>query len=71
MNASMVWKARERKVFGDICRAHNLVVDKEISTPERDTLSVLDYKKQMRQEEMLQLEAQAKQLEEKIINPSL
>lgn len=67
-NASMVWKARERKVFGDICRAHNLVVDKEISTPERDTLSVLDYKKQMRQEEVLQLKAQAKQLEGEILD---
>lgn len=55
-NATKQWKELERAVFRDICMRHNLSVDMEIPTPERDSLSVLDYKKQQREIEVAKLD---------------
>lgn len=43
-NETKKWKNREREYFGVICREHGLEVEREISTPERDSLSVAEYK---------------------------
>lgn len=51
-NATRQWKDMERLVFRKICEKHKLVVDEEIHTPERDSLPVLEYKKQKREEEL-------------------
>lgn len=55
-NATKQWKELERAVFRDICTRHNLSVDMEVPTPERDSLSVLDYKKQQREIEVAKLD---------------
>ena len=61
-NATKQWKEMERAHFKKICVCRGLVVDGEIKTPERDSLSVLEYKAEMRKQEIQQLEVQEKEL---------
>ena len=51
-NATKQWKEMERAHFRKICIKHGLTMDGEIKTPERDSLSVLEYKAQMREQEI-------------------
>ena len=62
-NATKQWKEAERKVLKEICVKHNLVVDAEVQTPEREDLSVLDYKKEMRTRENELVQKENKELE--------
>lgn len=52
----------ERAHFRKICIKHGLTVDGEIKTTERDSLSVLEYKAEMRKWEIQKLETQEKEL---------
>ena len=52
----------EQAHFRKICVRRGLAVDGEIKTPERDSLSVLEYKAQMRKQEIQKLETQEKEL---------
>lgn len=52
----------ERAHFRKICIKHGLTVDGEIKTPGRDSLSVLEYKAEMRKREIKKLETQEKEL---------
>lgn len=61
-NATKQWKEMERAHFRKICIKHGLTVDGEIKTPERDGLSVLEYKAKMRKREIKKLETQGKNL---------
>ncbi|MBQ6463381.1 MAG: plasmid recombination protein [Pseudobutyrivibrio sp.] len=61
-NATKQWKEIERAHFRRICVRRGLAVDGEIKTPERDSLSVLEYKAQMRKQEIQKLETQEKEL---------
>lgn len=61
-NATKQWKEMERAHFRKICVRRGLAVDGEIKTPERDSLSVLEYKAQMRKQEIQKLETQEKEL---------
>ena len=61
-NATKQWKEMERAHFKKICVRRGLVVDGEIKTPERDSLSVLEYKAEMRKQEIQKLETQEKEL---------
>lgn len=61
-NATKQWKEMERAYFKKICIRSGLVVDGEIKTLERDSLSVLEYKTEMRKLEIQKLEAQEKEL---------
>lgn len=61
-NATKQWKEMERAHFKKICIRRGLAVDGEIKTPERDSLSVLEYKAEMRKQEIQQLETQEKEL---------
>ena len=61
-NATKQWKEMERAHFLKICIKHGLTVEGEIKTPERDSLSVLEYKAEMRKREIKKLETQEKEL---------
>ena len=61
-NATKQWKEIERAHFRKICIKHGLTVDGEIKTPERDSLSILEYKAEMRKREIKKLETQEKEL---------
>ena len=61
-NATKQWKEMERAHFKKICIRRGLAVDGEIKTPERDSLSVLEYKAEMRKHEIQKLETQEKEL---------
>ena len=61
-NATKQWKEMERAHFKKICIRRGLAVDGEIKTPERDSLSVLEYKTKMRKQEIQKLEIQEKEL---------
>lgn len=61
-NATKQWKEMERAHFRKICIKHGLTVDGEIKTTERDSLSVLEYKAEMRKWEIQKLETQEKEL---------
>jgi len=61
-NATKQWKEMERAHFCKICIRRGLAVDGEIKTPERDSLSVLEYKAEMRKQEIQKLETQEKEL---------
>lgn len=61
-NATKQWKEMERAHFKKICIRRGLAVDGEINTPERDSLSVLEYKAEMRKQEIQKLETQEKEL---------
>lgn len=61
-NATKQWKEMERTHFKKICVRRGLVVDGEIKTPERDSLSVLEYKAEMRKQEIQKLEVQEQEL---------
>lgn len=61
-NATKQWKEMERAHFKKICVRRGLVVDGEIKTPERDSLSVLEYKAEMRKQEIQKLEVQEQEL---------
>ena len=61
-NATKQWKEMERAHFRKICIRRGLAVDGEIKTPERDNLSVLEYKAEMRKQEIQKLEVQEKEL---------
>ena len=61
-NATKQWKEMERAHFKKICIRRGLAVDGEIKTPERDSLSVLEYKTKMRKQEIQKLETQEKEL---------
>lgn len=61
-NATKQWKEMERAHFKKICIRRGLAVDGEIKTPERDSLSVLEYKIKMRKQEIQKLETQEKEL---------
>lgn len=61
-NATKQWKEMERAHFKKICIRRGLAVDGEIKTPERDSLSVLEYKAKMRKQEIQKLETQEKEL---------
>lgn len=52
----------DRAHFLKICIKHGLTVDGEIKTPGRDSLSVLEYKAEMRKREIKKLETQEKEL---------
>ena len=67
-NATKQWKEMERAHFRMICIKHGLTVDGEIKTPERDSLSVLEYKAEMRKQEIQKLETQEKELRGNIHN---
>lgn len=62
-NATKQWKEAERMVLKEICVKHDLIVDAEVQTPEREDLSVLDYKKEMRSRENEILQKENKELE--------
>ncbi len=61
-NATKQRKEMERAHFRKICVRRGLAVDGEIKSPERDSLSVLEYKAQMRKQEIQKLETQEKEL---------
>lgn len=61
-NATKQWKEMERAHFKKICIRRGLTVDGEIKTPEHDSLSVLEYKAEMRKQEIQKLETQEKEL---------
>lgn len=61
-NATKQWKEMERAHFKKICIRRGLAVDGEIKTPGRDSLSVLEYKAEMRKQEIQKLETQEKEL---------
>ncbi len=61
-NATKQWKEMERAHFKKICIRRGLAVDGEIKTPERESLSVLEYKAEMRKQEIQKLETQEKEL---------
>lgn len=61
-NATKQWKKMERAHFRKICIKHGLTVDEEIKTTERDSLSVFEYKAEMRKWEIQKLETQEKEL---------
>ena len=61
-NATKQWKEMERAHFRKICIRRGLAVDGEIKTPERDSLSVLEYKAEMRKQEIQKLEVQEREL---------
>ena len=61
-NATKQWKEMERAHFRKICIRRGLAVDGEIKTSERDSLSVLEYKAEMRKQEIQKLETQEKEL---------
>lgn len=61
-NATKQWKEMERAHFKKICIRRGLAVDGEIKTPERDSLSVLEYKAEMRKQEIQKLEVQEQEL---------
>lgn len=61
-NATKQWKEMERAHFRKICIRRGLAVDGEIKTPERDSLSVLEYKAEMRKQEIQKLEIREKEL---------
>ncbi len=67
-NATKQWKEMERAHFKKICVRRGLVVDGEIKTPERDSLSVLEYKAEMRKQEIQKLEVQEQELRGTISN---
>ena len=52
----------EREYFKKICICRSLEIDGEIKTPERDSLSVLEYKTKMRKQEIQKLETQEKEV---------
>lgn len=61
-NATKQWKEMERAHFRKICICRGLAVDGEIKTPERDSLSVLEYKAEMRKQEIQKLEVREREL---------
>lgn len=61
-NATKLWKEMERAHFRKICIHKGLAIDGEIKTPERDSLSVLEYKAEMRKQEIQKLEVKEKEL---------
>ena len=61
-NATKQWKEMERAHFKKICIRRGFEVDGEIKTPERDSLSVLEYKAEMRKQEIQKLEVQEQEL---------
>ena len=67
-NATKQWKEMERAHFRKICLRHGLSVDGEIKTPERDSLSVLEYKAEMRKQEIKKLEVQETMLKGNLRN---
>ena len=60
-NATKLWKENERKVFGEICRAHGLEVEEERKA--RGSLSVEEYK-EARDKMVDEIEAEIKPLRE-------
>lgn len=54
-NATKVWKNHERAYFGEICREHGLLVEKEEASHRR-RLSVPEYKKEVRELEQVKEE---------------
>lgn len=66
-NATKQWKEMERAVFRKICISRGLLVDEEIKTPERDSISVLEYKREMRKKEVAALETKADELKGEIL----
>lgn len=66
-NATKQWKELERELFRSICISHGLVVDAEIATPERDSLSVVEYKREVKEKEVLELEKTAEELRGEIM----
>ena len=67
-NATKQWKEMERAHFRRICIRRGLAVDGEIKTPERDSLSVLEYKAEMRKQEIQKLEVQEQELRGRLSN---
>lgn len=67
-NATKQWKEMERSVFRNICMSRGLLVDEENATPERDSLSVLEYKSEMRKKELKSLEDKAEELKGDILS---
>ena len=61
-NATKQWKEMERSHFKKICIRRGLAFDGEIKTPGRDSLSVLEYKAEMRKLEIQKLEVQEQEL---------
>ena len=67
-NATKQWKEMERAHFRKICIRRGLAVDGEIKAPERDSLSVLEYKAEMRKQEIQKLEFKEKELRGNLYN---
>lgn len=61
-NATKQWKELERAHFRRICIRHGLTVDEETKTPERDSLSVLEYKAEMQKQNIAVLTAKETEL---------
>ena len=62
LNTDKQWEEMERAHFRKICIKHGLTVDGEIKIRERDSLSVLEYKAEMRKREIKKLKTQEKEL---------
>ena len=67
-NATKQWKKLERAHFRRICIRHGLTVDEETKTPERDSLSVLEYKAEMQKQNIAVLTAQETELNNSVNN---
>ena len=61
LNADKQWKEMERAHFRKICIKHGLTVNGEIKTQERDSLSVLEYKAEMRKRGIKKLKTKEKE----------
>lgn len=67
-NATKQWKELERAHFRRICIKHGLTVDEETKTPERDSLSVLEYKAEMQKKNIANLQAKETELNNSVNN---
>lgn len=67
-NATKQWKELERAHFRRICIKHGLTVDEEIKTPERDSLSVLEYKAEMKKQNIAVLTTKETELSNSVNN---
>ena len=67
-NATKQWKEMERAHFRMICETHGLIVNEEIQTPERNSLSVMDYKIEKRKEEIERLADREQELKGSILS---
>lgn len=60
----MTFTERNRQKFYDICQGHGLEIDREVKTPSKKYLEVLEYKTEKLQEELAQAKEQLRQYEQ-------